>query len=94
MRNVNAVMTADPTPEQSVLTKISGALGVLEHRKGSALIPATCAEALRSRSCCCGPPELTVVTIAPVCRDVRTAVRAGGLNPTESQLSVRNAKPA
>ena len=36
--------TMDGTPEHDVLAKITGALAVLEHRRGSALIPATCAQ--------------------------------------------------
>ena len=85
-------MPADLTPEGEALAKISGALAVLEHRRGSALIPAACAE----RSACivllCASP-VAPITGQRHCRDVRTAVRAGRLNPTESQLSVSGAEP-
>ncbi len=36
-------MSLDRSTELDILAKISGALAVLEHRRGSALIPAACA---------------------------------------------------
>ena len=48
----------DHSPEQDILAKISGALDVLEHRRGSALIPAACARRLRIHHMAAMPPFL------------------------------------
>ena len=53
--------------ERDILANISGALAVLEHRRGSALIPAACAPRHHAHTGCCAATQLMLPLRAATC---------------------------